>query len=228
MTWRKWLNQLGIQPKQEQLFVMALQHRSYRHEHPEITTDNERLEFLGDAVMGFAVGEYLYQRFADMSEGEMTSIRAALVRTETFADFARLLKIDEQLLLGCGESEYGGRTRAVNLAGAFEAVIGAIYLDLGIEQVRKIIEPLIEPKLELILSQSLHKDAKSELQVWSQAALLLTPDYKVISEEGPDHAKMFTVEVWLGNELWGMGQGTSKRRAAQVAAAQALLKTTQF
>ena len=228
MNFTEWIEQLGIEPRQIELFEMALRHRSYRHEHPEVTTDNERLEFLGDAVMGFAVGEYLYQRYQEMSEGEMTSIRAALVRTETFADFARILKIDEQLLLGYGEGEYGGRTRAVNLAGAFEAVIGAIYLDLGIETVRKLIEPLIKPKLKLIIDQALHKDAKSELQIWSQAKMQLTPNYKVISEEGPDHAKTFIIQAWLGSELWGEGQGTSKQRAAQSAAAKALSKTEQF
>lgn len=207
------------------LLSRALTHRSYLNENPdEAAQDNERLEFLGDAVLDFIVGAYLYQRFPEMDEGGLTTLRAALVRTETLAGFASLLGIGTCLRLGVGEAESGGRERLPTLCAAFEAVVGAVYLDRGLEAVYPLVERLIEPALEQIMAQSLHKDAKSEFQVWAQGEYNITPHYRVINAEGPDHAKTFTVEVLIEEDVWGVGQGSSKQTAAQAAAEMALSK----
>lgn len=216
---------LGIQFKEPALLTRALTHRSFLNESlDETTEDNERLEFLGDAVLDFVVGAYLYYHFPNMDEGELTSLRAALVRAKTLAAFARELEIGQHIRLGYGEEESGGRDRTPLLCAAFEAVIGAVYLDQGLPAVQALIEPLIAPALEEIMAESLHKDAKSEFQVWAQAAYNITPRYKVIDTRGPDHAKEFTMQVLVGDQVWGEGSGRSKQRAAQAAAAVALQK----
>lgn len=216
---------LGIKFKDYSLLSRALTHRSYLNENPNIAlADNERLEFLGDAVLDFIVGAYLYHRFPEMDEGELTSLRAALVRAKTLADFARQLELGKFLQLGYGEAENGGRERVPILCATFEAVIGAMYLDQGLEKVENLVERLVGPALVTIMASSLHKDAKSEFQVWAQARYNITPHYEVIASSGPDHAKVFTVQVKLGDDTWGMGSGRSKRRAAQVAAAEAMQK----
>ena len=216
---------LGIKFKDYSLLSRALTHRSYLNENPNIAlADNERLEFLGDAVLDFIVGAYLYHRFPEMDEGELTSLRAALVRAKTLADFARQLELGQFLQLGYGEAENGGRERVPILCATFEAVVGAMYLDQGLEKVEHLVEQLVGPALVTIMASSLHKDAKSEFQVWAQARYNVTPHYEVIDSSGPDHAKVFTVQVKLGNDIWGMGSGRSKRRAAQVAAAEAMQK----
>lgn len=205
------------------LLERALTHSSYLNENPQsVLEDNERLEFLGDAVLDFIVGAYLYNRFPEMEEGELTSLRAALVRSSTLADFSRQLEIGRYMRLGYGEEENGGRERTPLLCAAFEAVIGAIYLDKGLQEVQKLMEPLITPKLLDIREKSLHKDAKSEFQVWAQAKFNITPHYEVVSESGPDHAKTFTVRVMVGEDDWGAGSGSSKQGAAQAAARDAL------
>ncbi len=216
---------LGIKFKDYSLLSRALTHRSYLNENPSIAlADNERLEFLGDAVLDFIVGAYLYHRFPEMDEGELTSLRAALVRAKTLADFARQLELGQFLQLGYGEAENGGRERVPILCATFEAVVGAMYLDQGLEKVEHLVERLVSPALVTIMASSLHKDAKSEFQVWAQARYNITPHYEVVDSSGPDHAKVFTVQVKLGNDVWGMGSGRSKRRAAQVAAAEAMQK----
>lgn len=216
---------LHIQFNDYSLISRALTHRSYLNENPDsILEDNERLEFLGDAVLDFVVGAYLYHRFPEVDEGELTSLRAALVRTKTLAEFAKLWDLGSCIRLGFGEAASGGRERAPILCAAFEAVIGAIYLDLGLDQVSKLTKPLIEPALIKIMDDSLHKDAKSELQVWAQARYNITPKYQVVSATGPDHAKVFTVQAVIGTEVWGEGTGRSKQRGAQAAADAALKK----
>lgn len=216
---------LGVEFADYGLLRRALTHRSYLNENPSAELkDNERLEFLGDAVLDFVVGAYLYQRFPDMDEGGLTALRAALVRTRTLADFARQLGIGECLWLGLGEEESGGRQRLPTLCAAFEAVVGAIYLDQGLDAVQPLVERLAAPALERIMDESLHKDAKSEFQIWAQAIFNITPHYKVVSEEGPDHDKTFTVEAYVGREVWGVGTGQSKQGAAQAAANVALAR----
>lgn len=214
---------LNVQFRDYSLLARALAHRSYVNERESGGLENnERLEFLGDAVLDFVVGAYLYHRFPEMKEGNLTELRAALVKTTTLADLARQLNLGAFLRLGHGEAESGGRERAPTLAGAFEAVIGAVYLDRGLPVVKPLIEQLIGPVLEQILAQSLQKDAKSEFQVWAQGELGITPQYQTVGSEGPDHAKCFVVEVLVGKTLWGVGRGSSKQNAAKMAASEAM------
>ena len=205
------------------LLQRALTHRSYINEHPEhALEDNERLEFLGDAVLDFITGAWLYDRFPEMDEGRLTRLRAGLVRTETLASFAQRYNLGDAMLFGRGEDESGGRTRRKNLCGAFEALVGAYYLDQGMEAVRVWVAPLLNPALEEILNRASDKDAKSLFQEWGQAVLGQTPVYHTIASQGPDHAKEFTVEVLLGSVVCGLGTGQSKQSAAQAAARNAL------
>jgi ribonuclease III len=216
---------LGIEFGDLSLLMRALTHRSYLNENvgPALE-DNERLEFLGDAVLDFVVGAYLYHHFPEMAEGELTALRAALVRAETLAHFARHFDIGRHMRLGYGEAESGGRERVPALSATFEAVVGAIYLDQGLEAVESWVEKLIAPALDSILAISSHKDAKSEFQIWAQARYNVTPHYQVAAAAGPDHAKLFTVQVLVGDEVWGVGEGRSKQAAAQAAAASAMAR----
>lgn len=211
------------------LLERALTHRSYLNEHPELALeDNERLEFLGDAVLDFVTGAWLYNRFPELREGRLTSLRAALVKTDTLADFARRVGIDGQLRLGHGESEASGRGRISMLADAFEAVLGALYLDQGLDAVRHYLEQLLPDETAHILSEERDRDAKSTLQEWSQAERGITPRYRTVAETGPDHDKLFTVEVRIGDEVVGQGEGPSKQVAAQAAASDALNRLGVF
>ena len=213
----------GITFADKTLLQRALTHRSYVNENPDFPLeDNERLEFLGDAILDFVIGEYLYHRFPEMQEGNLTSLRAALVKTETLARFAIQLDLGRYLFVGRGEDESGGRERPANLCAAFEALAGAIYLDQSLEVVKDFIAPFIEPELERVIQGELDKDAKSLLQELSQGLLQLTPAYRTVEEKGPDHAKEFTVEVIIGGQIYGRGQGPSKQAAAQAAARAAL------
>jgi ribonuclease-3 len=205
------------------LLLRSMTHRSYINENPSVDLqDNERLEFLGDAVLDFIVGAYLFHRFPGTSEGELTVLRAALVRTRTLAGFAQQLGLGECLRLGHGEKESGGREREPNLCAAFEALVGAIFLDQGLEVAEPWVQQLIAPALDDIIAVSAHKDAKSEFQILSQARYNITPRYQVLSSEGPDHDKVFTVAVMVGDQTWGVGRGSSKQAAAQMAAGVAM------
>jgi ribonuclease-3 len=205
------------------LLEQALTHRSYLNEHPEYYLGhNERLEFLGDAILDFVVSDMLFKRYPNMSEGRMTRVRAALVRTETLAELASGLQLGTLLKMARGEEESGGRTRQTNLCNTFEAVIGALYLDDGMAKVREIAEPLFAPLMELVILNHADKDAKSRFQEWSQAELSQTPVYHTISSLGEDHDKSFTVEVQVGDVVVGWGNGKSKQSAEQAAARQAL------
>lgn len=216
-------NQLNIFFIDQSLLQRALTHRSYINEHPHSALeDNERLEFLGDAVLDFLTGEWLYNRFPEMQEGRLTRLRAALVRTETLARFAGQCNIGEALLLGRGEEDSGGRNRQANLCCAFEAFVGALYLDKDLDTVRAFVLPLFEPALEETLVNDSDKDAKSQLQEWSQAQWSITPIYRTTGATGPDHNKEFTVEVLIGEKVYGHGLGKSKQAAAQAAAQYAL------
>jgi len=213
------------------LLKQALTHRSYINEHGTADTgDNERLEFLGDAVLDFLVGDMLYQRYPEMPEGDLTRLRAALVRTESLASLANRMGLGEALRMGKGEENTGGRERLTNLCAVFEAMVGALYLDQGLPAVQKFVTPRFDPLLEEILSASLDRDARSSLQEWSQAELNLTPVYRTVSSSGPDHQKEFLVEVVLGNVVAGQGVGRSKQAGAQAAARTALdnIKNNKF
>lgn len=204
------------------LLNRALTHRSYLNEHPEALEDNERLEFLGDAVLDFLVGAWLYNRFPELPEGNLTRLRSALVRTEQLAQFAGNINLGSAILLGHGEEEAGGRERPALLCGTFEALIGALYLDSGIVAVQAFVAPMLESAAEEILSDHRDKDPKSLLQEWAQAQGYGTPSYRTVSATGPDHAKIFTVEVYIQGERYGRGVGNSKQAAAKFAAREAL------
>ena len=214
---------LGITFRDKSLLHRALIHRSYLNEHPSFPLeDNERLEFLGDAVLDFVTGEYLYHRFPELREGPLTSLRSALVRRETLARFARQLDLGEYLLMGHGEAESGGRDRSATLCAAFEALVGALYLDQGLDSLHDLLEPLVAPEVAHILRDRTHKDAKSLLQEMAQARMHRTPRYVTVDARGPDHAKTFTVQVNSGGVVYGEGYGPSKQHAAQAAAQDAL------
>lgn len=212
----------GLAFRDPGLLVRALTHRSYVNEHPEALEDNERLEFLGDAALDFLSGAWLYNRFPETDEGQLTRMRAALVRTDQLAEFAREIGLGEALRLGRGEEVSGGRERAPLLCGAFEALLGALYLDAGLEAVRAFIEPRLEQATMALLEDEGLLDARSQLQEWAQAKLGQTPRYRTIEARGPDHAREFVVEVTVGNSLRARGVGRSKQAAAQRAAAEAL------
>lgn len=205
------------------LLRTALTHRSYLNEHPDLDwDDNERLEYLGDAVLDFLLAEFLFKRFPAAPEGELTSLRAALVRRETLARLAQGIGIGQALLMGYGEAETGGRARPATLCAAFEAIIGALYLDQGLEAVRQWLLPIMERELEAACAEVADKDPKSRLQEKAQGLLGVTPRYRTVYAEGPDHAKTFTVEVTIGDMVCGVGQGPNKQQAAQQAALDAL------
>jgi len=213
---------LGYEFEEPALLRRALTHPSYVNENPGEERDNQRLEFLGDAVIDFVAAAWVYRTFTRFAEGRMTRLRAALVRTETLARLARDVGIGEALLLGHGEEEAGGRFRKPNLCDAFEAVVGAIYLDGGMEAAREFVEPLLRPVAEATLARASDQDAKSRLQEWSQGERKVTPRYRIVAERGPDHAKMFEAQVLLGDEVVGQGTGRSKQAAEQDAAESAL------
>lgn len=204
------------------LLTRALTHRSYLNEHPEAIEDNERLEFLGDAVLDFLVGAWLYNRFPEMSEGNLTRLRSALVRTENLAEFADDIHLGSAILLGRGEDEAGGRERPALLCASFEALVGALFLEGGIPAVQAFVEPRLEPAARKILSGHKDRDPKSLLQEWAQSAGHGTPYYRTIAAKGPDHAKTFDVEVHINGKVYGRGSGQSKQAAAKEAAQQAL------
>jgi ribonuclease-3 len=212
---------LGVEFRDPALLQLALTHRSYIYETPGAGRDsNERLEFLGDSILAFVCADFLYRTFPQLNEGELSNLRAALVKTETLARFAGDLNLRSFLLLGKGEQQSGGSQRV--LASAFEAVLGAIYLDQGLEAVRHVIIPRVEPLAQTIVEKRLFKDSKSLLQELAQAREGITPSYRLVSQEGPSHNREFTVEVLLGERVIGRGQGRNKQAAEQEAAHAAL------
>jgi ribonuclease-3 len=214
---------LGLSFRDVSLFQVALTHRSYLNEHPdENLQDNERLEFLGDAVIAFLAAEFLFEKLPDVDEGSLTRFRAGLVRNERLAGYATAIRLGEMLLMGRGEEESGGRARTRNLSGSFEAIVGALYLDQGMDAPRTFVRPRFAPDIDAMLREKSDKDAKSRLQEWSQVALGLIPSYRVVSMTGPEHAPEFTVEVLIGGEVYGTGRGRSKQAATQAAAQRAL------
>jgi ribonuclease III len=214
---------LGIEFNDKALLQRAMTHRSYLNEnHNYPYEDNERLEFLGDAIMDAAVGEYLYHHYPEMHEGQLTSLRAALVRTSTLAKMAEQLHLGQFLLLSKGEEEMGGRHRPSLLCDSFEALIGAMYLDRGYETVCRFILPYIQSYVADILLRNADKDAKSRLQELSQEYLQSTPYYRLVAEDGPPHAREFTIAVIIKEEDYGQGRGHSKQMAEQAAAQEGL------
>ena len=212
----------GIHFENTSLLQQALIHRSYIYETAgEGLSSNERLEFLGDSILAFISADFLYRTFPELNEGELSDLRAALVRRETLATFAQEINLGNFLLMGKGEQSSGVSQRV--LASAFEAVLGAVYLDQGIKAVQLFLKPRLEPLAQNIVSKRLFKDQKSLFQEQAQAQVGITPTYRLVSQEGPSHNREFTVEVLLGDEVSGRGQGRNKQAAEQEAAHAALL-----
>jgi ribonuclease-3 len=215
---------LKIKFKNIQLLKQALTHRSYINEHPQDNlAHNERLEFLGDAVLELVVTEHLYKNF-DSPEGELTSLRASLVNTESLSSLAQKLDLNGFLFLSKGEARSTGKARSVILADAFEALIGAIYLDQGSKKAKEFIAQYLFARLPKIIEQQLYKDPKSQFQEIAQAKLKITPNYQVLKEEGLAHAKKFTVGLFLDGKLISRGEGSSKFEAEVEAARNGLPK----
>lgn len=214
---------IGVKFNDKSLIVQAFIHRSYLNENRRFKEHNERLEFLGDAVLELIVTEYLYKNYLN-PEGELTNWRSALVKTETISKAAKDLGFEDHLKLSRGEAKSVGRARQLILANSFEAVIGAIYLDGGFEPVSKFINQNLLVKLPTIIETKAYIDSKSRFQEIIQEKEGVTPVYKVLGEEGPDHAKIFTMGAYAGEKLLGKGTGASKQIAEQDAAKDALEK----
>lgn len=214
---------LGHKFKDGDLLKEALTHRSYLNENPKWgLPHNERLEFLGDAVLELAATEELFNRFPEAPEGQLTSLRAALVNYQMMAEVARAIGLDKYVLLSRGEAKDTGKAREVILANAIEAVIGAMYLDSDYKTARQAVVDSVIVRLDEVLKKELYRDPKSLLQEKTQAVTKITPIYKVLSEVGPDHAKVFTVGAYLGEKLLATGKGASKQEAEVEAAREAL------
>ena len=227
VDWQGLQQAIGISFRDLSLLQQAFVHSSYVNENPEFhLPDNERLEFLGDALLSFVVTEKLCHEFPQASEGELTEIRISLIRQETLARLAATLKLGDYLLLGKGEETSGGRQRQTNLADAFEALIGAIFFDQGMGTSRDFILNKLCNQLEKVKAEGVGRNYKTLLQEFTQTKYKQLPAYRVIETLGPDHAKGFSVEVSLGDVVLGTGTGKSKRAAEMEAAHSAWEKLT--
>lgn len=216
---------LKISIKDGNLFLCAFTHRSYLNEHPSYENpSNERLEFLGDAVLQLLSSEYLYESYPEKPEGDLTNYRSAIVNTHSLSQEAKRLEYGSLLLLSKGEESTGGREREYILANTFEAVLGALYLQDGLATCREFVKRELFHKVEDIVKNNLYKDAKSQFQELAQEKTGFTPSYEVLDSWGADHEKTFRVGVYLNNELYGEGEGPSKQKAEQEAAIEALDK----
>lgn len=209
---------LGIQFNNKDFLLTAVTHRSFINENRGVPEHNERLEFLGDAVLELIVSDFLFRRYTDRAEGDLTSFRAALVRTDSLAQIAKELGLGEHMRLSRGEEESGGREKDYLLANTFEAVLGAIYLDSGYESCVQFVQRALLPKIEGIVKHRLDIDNKTKIQELAQSMYKSTPTYEVTDEQGPDHDKIFTVVVKIDNKIVGEGKGSSKQRAEEQAA----------
>jgi ribonuclease-3 len=218
---------LGVSFKKPALLEQALVHSSYINENPAHTLGhNERLEFLGDAVLNYIVADKLYREFPDLSEGRMTRLRAVLVRGDTLAKIARNIRLGDFLFLGKGEESSGGRNKTPNLAGALEAVIAAVYLDLGVKAAIKLVHGLLAEDWQKLTSLEADIDYKSKLQEFTQSKYRSTPVYRLVSETGPDHDKVFRIKVIVNDKALAVAKGKSKKLAETEAARLALQKLT--
>lgn len=218
-------NTIGIRFKQTKLLGQALVHRSYLNESKNKNiSSNERLEFLGDTVLGFIVSEWLYEDFPNCSEGTLTNLRSALVKTESLAKIAQKLELGKYLLLSRGEIDSGGQQNPSLLANCLEAIIGAIFLDRNLKAVKLFIKPQLKPILDKLLKAGELKDGKSLLQERLQAKHKIAPIYRTLKEEGPDHQKIFTIGVFNKNEQIATAVGKNKQEAEEAAAQIALEK----
>ncbi len=215
MTCRK----LRYEFKEKSLLETALTHSSYANEFECLS--NERLEFLGDALLGCIVSVLLYDKYPSYTEGDLSKIKSHVVSGVNFARYAEVLGLGEKIKLGKGEENTGGRERESNKANAFEALIGAVYLDAGYEKTFELVSELFSDAIE---ENNFPRDSKTELQEISRNLFSETPEYRVLSEEGPEHKKIFTTEVKVYSDIAGIGRGSSKRQSEQAAARDALSK----
>jgi ribonuclease-3 len=213
---------LGVRFRDIANLEQALNHRSFLNEAAEDVESNERLEFLGDAVLGLIISDKLFKDYPAMTEGQLSQVRAILVRWDALARAAERINLGDYLILGRGEEMSGGRERPSNLAGALEALIGAAFIDTGMDLATSLVLQLLKPDLDEIAASGFTVDSKSELQHLAQTSYRQIPLYTLISSEGPDHAKLFTVEVSVGDQVLGRGQGRNKKQAESNAARQAL------
>jgi ribonuclease III len=216
---------LGVRFGDAALRLMALTHRSYAFERGQTIT-NERLEFLGDSVLGVVVTDMAYRTYPDMPEGSLAKLRAAIVNMTALAEVSRSLGLGEHLLLGKGEEQSGGRNKASILADGLEAVLGAVYLDLGMDAARVLIERLFRPRMEAYARGEGARDYKTILQELASQSLRSLPEYR-LRDEGPDHEKEFTATVYLAGRAYGKGRGRSKKEAEQQAAREAFSRLSQ-
>jgi len=216
---------LGFSFRDLTLLEQAIIHSSYINENPGFAlVSNERLEFLGDAILGFIVAEKLYQDFPELAEGEMSKLRSVLVRRDTLAHVAGTIRLGDYLYLGKGEGASGGRHKPANLAGALEAVIGAVFLDQSLATTRDFVLKLLDEELQKVIRQGAEIDYKSRLQELIQSRYQSTPGYRLVAATGPDHDKRFTVEVIAGEAVLGRGSGKSRKMAETEAARLALVQ----
>jgi ribonuclease-3 len=221
--WRELEARLNVKFKDTSLLRQALVHTSYLNENPGIDVgSNERLEFLGDAALGVVVARQLYLDYPDVDEGKLTELRAHLVRRDTLARAAAAFELGEYLFLGRGEEAAGGRRRPTNLARAYEALVGALFLDGGIARARSFIRKTLGDEIAGLRRSGMPHDPKSRLQEVIQSRWQTTPSYRLVKTEGPDHARRFTVQVMVSGRALGVGEGRSKQMAEKEAAQQAL------
>ncbi len=218
---------LGITFLNKALLNQSFTHSSYAHESQEKVYDNERLEFLGDAVIKLIISEYLYNKFPERSEGDLTKIRAVAISDDTFTGIASKMRLGSFLLLGANERRTGGMDRKSNLANVFEAMVGAIYLDAGLGKARDLLLSYLMPEIEKISKEGYVKDFKSALQEFVQKKKWGLPSYHVVTESGPKHKKVFHMEVIIRGQKYGVGQGANKKEAEQAVAKIALAKLTR-
>ncbi len=224
MTFDDLQKHIGITFQNTALLKAAFIHRSYLNEERSTKKSNERLEFLGDAILSFLTSEFLYRTYPEYPEGTLTNIRSSLVKTKSLADIAISLGLGDLLFLSRGEEDSGGRKNTSLLADTFEALLGAIYLDQGIEAARTYLSTVLFPLTAGIVEKKSYIDYKSLLQEIVQEQTKISPTYRVIKSEGPDHAKMFWIEAMMGEDVMGQGSGKSKQEAEQAAAFNALEK----
>lgn len=217
---------LGVSFKNKQLLQQSLVHRSYLNENPSFELGhNERLEYLGDAVLELIVTEHLYRAYPNDPEGQLTNWRASIVNAKMLSEVASFLNINDALFLSRGEAkEVNTKARQFILANAFEAIVGALYLDQGFGPCETFIHRMLIPRLPYIIENELYRDPKSRFQEGAQDKVAITPNYRVLSETGPDHAKIFTIGVYLGEELVAEGTGASKQEAEEAAARAGIAK----
>lgn len=220
----KLLNLLNIKFNNPEILETAFTHRSYLNEAKDVKESNERLEFLGDSVLSFIISSYLYKIRTSDAEGDLTNLRSYIVKTKSLADAAEKLELGKYLRMSKGEELSGGRDNPQLLANTFESLLGAVYLDQGIEVATRLVHQNLLPLFETEVRMGPPKDSKSELQEVVQTKEKESPHYRILKTEGPDHARIFTVGVFIKGQEAGVGQGSSKQAAEESAAAQALEK----